>query len=254
MTNLLLFDVDGTIADSGQCIENKMVEILISLQKMGHEIGIVGGGKLDKVLYQMSNKVFFSHYFTECGCVYNKNIDKNNKDLNLQEVYKKNIREHKLYEKINILIKTALNFISSVDYVITGNFIDLRNGIIYISLIGLSALDSERKYFLELDKNNRYRDRLLSLLKNKAKSLNIEDKLDVVFGGSVGIAIYPKEYDKIQIMDVICIEDYKEIHYFGDKYLEDGNDYKLLNHKNTIGHSVDSPGDTYNILQEILSE
>ena len=78
----------------------------------------------------MSYKVFFSHYFTECGCVYNKNIDKNNKDLNLQEVYKKNIREHKLYEKINILIKTALNFISRVDYVITGNFIDLRDGVI----------------------------------------------------------------------------------------------------------------------------
>ena len=118
MTNLLLFDVDGTIADAGQCIENNMVEILISLQKMGHEIGIVGGGKLDKVLYQMSNKVFFSHYFTECGCVYNKNIDKNNKDLNLQEVYKKNIREHKLYEKINILLKK--DFLKICDCVVLG--------------------------------------------------------------------------------------------------------------------------------------
>ena len=132
MPNLFLFDVDGTIADSGQKIKDEMAFILNKIKENGDEIGIVGGGKLDKVLEQMDNKVYFQHYFTECGCVYHKN----NSYVynNLDEIYIKNIRNHPLYNDINKLVKYCLKFLSSVDYTLTGHFIDLRNGIIYVSL------------------------------------------------------------------------------------------------------------------------
>ena len=148
MKKIILFDVDGTITESGQIIKNDMTILLNNLQNNGYEIGIVGGGKLDKILIQMDNKIHFDHYFSECGCVYNSvketksyvaeldagraNAMKESNNKNLETIYIKNIREHKLYSKINILIKTALDFLSKVDYLLTGNFIDLRNGIIYI--------------------------------------------------------------------------------------------------------------------------
>lgn len=245
---LLLFDVDGTIAESGCKINKKIEDILIKLSKRSDiELGIVGGGKLEKILWQLDNiQHLFRHYFTECGCIYHIN---NPKDLDsLKEIYRKNIRIHYLYEKINILVKLSLNFISNVDYQITGNFIDLRSGIIYISLIGMNATDLERKYFINLEKKFNYRETLLLLLKNKALELNILDKIHIVLGGSVGIAIYPSEFDKEQIMNSIKIQDYNCIHYFGDKYEENGNDYLLLNHKDIVGHKVNNCLDTFNLL------
>ena len=75
---------------------------------------------------------------------------------------------------------------------------------------------------------------------------------DVVIseGGMVGVGLYPKEFDKVQVVD--CIRDeYDEIHYFGDKYETDGNDYHLLHHALVIGHKVDSVEDTLHELEKL---
>lgn len=111
MKKLLLFDIDGTITESGEKIKDDMANILASFKSENVEIGIVGGGQLDKIMNQMNGKILFDHYFTECGCVYIRTIDNE-----LIHVYKKNIREHTTYSKINTLIKAALSFLSSVDY------------------------------------------------------------------------------------------------------------------------------------------
>ena len=54
--------------------------------------------------------------------------------------------------------------------------------------------------------------------------------------------------NKIQVLSHINSKKYSEIHYFGDKYLPDGNDYQLLNAPNIIGHEIDDINETYNIL------
>ena len=156
MKKLFLFDVDGTIAESGQKMNKDIIELLNnSFKNSSTEIGIVGGGKLDKILWQTED-VKFDHYFSECGCVYNKLANNNNNlELSLNNslnlIYEKNIREHSLYNDINVIIKLALKFLSDVDYTLTGNFIDLRTGIIYISLIVLNANEDERNYFTPLN-------------------------------------------------------------------------------------------------------
>ena len=250
MSKLLLFDIDGTIAESGEDVDNQMKQLLKKLMENGFIIGIVGGGKLDKALQQLGN-VYIQHYFTECGCVYHENKSLYLNELNLVPVYLKNIRNHVLYPKIDILIKKSLSFLSGVEYTLTGYFIDLRNGIIYISLIGLNANSQERSYFIELDKIHNYRKQLLSILHDHAKNLNIYDKVCIFEGGSVGIAIYPVEYDKSQVLSVLEGK-YSEIHYFGDKYLENGNDHNIINDPRVIGHCVNSVSETKQILESFL--
>jgi len=245
---LILFDIDGTIAESTQEVSSKMKDNILKKMNAGYDIGIVGGGKLEKALSQLGD-LYITHYFTECGCVYHRRSKDNNDDY-LRSIYIKNIRKHLLYPKINIIIKEALQFLSKVDYEITGHFIDLRNGIIYISLIGMVATLEERSHFIELNNKNNYRKMLISQLKDKASELGIQDDLVIAEGGMVGIGIYPKEYDKVQVVD--CVKDeYKVIHYFGDKYEEDGNDYHLLNHKLVIPHRVNSLQDTIQELDNI---
>jgi phosphomannomutase len=246
MSKLILFDIDGTIAESSQQVSLEMIAKINEKIEAGYDIGIVGGGTFEKATSQLG-PLKIMHYFTECGCVYHTR-DTYGSIIN---VYKKNIRKHCLYPKINILVKEALQFLAKVDYEITGHFIDLRNGIIYISLIGMVATLEERAKFIEINKRQNYRKKLITLLKNKAWELKIENEVVISEGGMVGVGIYPKEYDKVQVMEVIKPFGYEEIHYFGDKYEEDGNDYHLLNHKDIIPHRVNSLEDTIHELDKI---
>jgi phosphomannomutase len=250
---LFLFDIDGTLVESSKNISSEHGLILNQLKEK-YEIGIVGGGVLNKNLEQFGEYIYFNHYLTECGCVYYKNELKNG--LKLKEIYTKNIRHHELYLQINVLIKCCLGFLSNVSYTLSGHFVDLRNGLIYISLIGTNANDDERKYFMELDAHQYIRKDLLKILHKKVENLGIKDRITICEGGNVGIAIYPNEYDKAQVVNIFNNEynnkKYDEIHYFGDKYEENGNDYNLINHECIIGHKINNYNETYEILKQYL--
>ena len=87
--NIILLDVDGTIAESGNIINKDISSLLNQLQKeKSFEIGIVGGGKFDKILFQLNNKLIIDHVFSECGSIYHKLNEHETYDL----IYKKNIR------------------------------------------------------------------------------------------------------------------------------------------------------------------
>jgi phosphomannomutase len=240
MATIYLFDVDGTICESGKKITCEMASKINSLTDNNIVVGIVGGGTFEKIIYQLDNLVHPKYIFSECGSVYHiLNSDSNIYTL----IHKNNIRIEPEYKKINMLIKTCLKFLSEVDYTLSGHFIDLRNGLIYVSLVGMVATDEERSEFIKLDNIHHYRDNLIELLKSQASNLDINDYLDICLGGNVGIAIYPKKWNKTQVLNFLDINN-TEIHFFGDKYLPNGNDYELLNHELIKPHPVDSPAYT----------
>ena len=74
---------------------------------------------------------------------------------------------------------------------------DLRSGIIYISLIGMTATHEERAVFIELDRSRNYRKELIETLKETALEIGILDDVVISEGGMVGIGLYPKEFDKV---------------------------------------------------------
>jgi len=241
MNKVLLFDVDGTIAESGNIINSEIV-IMLKQLSICWDIGIVGGGTFTKILTQINNQIVFNHIFSECGSVYHKyDYVKNEYIL----VYKNDIKKHKHFNKMNILCKSSLKYISNCDYDIAGHIIDRRNGLFYISMIGMQGTENERKKFLELDKIGHYRNDLLKLLNEELLLLDIDKDIDIKEGGTIGIAIYPKEWNKTQILHHIS---YDKIYYFGDKYQKDGNDYELLNHKGVLGIPVKNISDTINKL------
>jgi phosphomannomutase len=83
--------------------------------------------------------------------------------------------------------------------------------------------------------------------------LGLHDYLDICLGGSVGVAIYPKKWNKTQVLNWLNM-DSSEIHYFGDKYLPNGNDYELLSHKLVTPHPVDSPEQTFIELEKFIDK
>ena len=249
MNKIVIFDIDGTLAESS-CTLKPEHALLLNQLKEKYEIGTCGGGTLEKILSQMNDSVYFDHYFSECGCVYHKNNSKTS--LDLQEMYKKNIRAHESYKDINVLIKLFLKYLSECDYELSGHFIDLRNGIVYLSCVGMQATLDEREVFKNIDSEFNIRNDILHILREKAKELNIHNKISINLGGSVGIGLYPVEYDKIQILDTIQPNEYEKIIYFGDKYEKNGNDYHIINDKHVIGYKIDNVEDTFEIIKNKL--
>lgn len=256
MKILLLFDVDGTLCESSKTISHSMSKLINELcGQTIHDldVGIVGGGTHDKIITQLDNQIQPQpkFIFSECGSVYKKHDRITN---TYQTIKINNLTTHPEYTAMNKLIRTCLNFISETDYEISGNFIDMRNGLFYISLVGMNATNSQRQQFTKLDEVYNYRMRLLNMLKAQTKELEVDDKIDVCLGGSVGIAIYPKEWNKVQVLELLKETNYfyDKIHFFGDKYLEDGNDYQLMIHPEIIPHCVDSLEDTIEHLEDLI--
>ena len=93
---------------------------------------------------------------------------------------------------------------------------------------------------------------MLRILIEKSIELNINNRVDIVEGGSVGIAIYPKEYDKVQVLNYFFENLYNKIYYFGDKHETNGNNYNIINYERVIGMRVDSLSDTIDLLNKII--
>ena len=47
-------------------------------------------------------------------------------------------------------------------------------------------------------------------------------------------------------------KDFDEIHFFGDKTYEGGNDFEIFEDTRTIGHTVKDPADTMRQLEELF--
>lgn len=238
MNKIILFDVDGTLVDSGQQIQYNMIDILTKLSTY-YTLGVVGGGTYEKISWQLNTSItLFKYIFSECGSVVhidNKLVEKNNMLDNMSF-------EDRLY--LNKIIKYALYLISKLDIILHGNQIDFRNGLIYISPPGMQATQFERNYFMEQDNKLNIRNNMITLLKLQDPN----DVYDIVLGGSVGIAMYKKGCDKSQVMRYF--DDI--IYFFGDKTDVTGNDYPLYSHDRVIGHTVVDPYDTINQLLNFL--
>jgi phosphomannomutase len=232
---IYLFDVDGTLCLSGQPISMDMVE---SLQKWKHvmkcDMGLVCGGNYDRVQKQMGESLsLFRYLFLECGSVVYEN----------GKLVKKNMFiHHPSYKQTQKLIKHSLRFIAESNYEVSGHFVDIRNGLIYISLVGMQATPEQREKFIKMDRKLEYRKRLWIQLQERKDA-----QLEVVYGGEVGLSIYPKDWDKVQCLKYLG--EYGEIHFFGDRYDENGNDYQLLNHPRVIGHPINSLDDVITCLR-----
>ena len=74
--------------------------------------------------------------------------------------------------------------------------------------------------------------------------------LHFAIGGQISIDAFPVGWDKRFCLQHLENEGYKEIHFFGDRTEEGGNDYQLYADPRTQGHSVTSPSDTIKKLKE----
>jgi phosphomannomutase len=70
-------------------------------------------------------------------------------------------------------------------------------------------------------------------------------------GGQISFDVFPQGWDKTYCLQYVE-KDFDEIHFFGDKTFQGGNDFEIFEDARTIGHTVTSPENTMQICKELF--
>ena len=127
---------------------------------------------------------------------------------------------------------------------------EFRNGLINICPVGRSCSQEQRIQFHRLDEVKAIRKTFVEVLNEQFPEETFG--LHFAIGGQISIDAFPTGWDKRFCLKHLEDENFKEIHFFGDRTDEGGNDYQLYADTRTQGHSVTSPKDTMGQLTEIF--
>ncbi|GAX18198.1 phosphomannomutase [Fistulifera solaris] len=230
---LALFDVDGTLTIPRGEITPEMMAFMKDLSKK-ITVGIVGGSDLPKQQEQLGNGIVndFPWNFSQNGLVAYKNGE-------LQEV--QTLSKFLGEDNVKRIVNWVMKYLADLDIPVKrGTFIEFRSGMFNISPIGRNCSREERDEYEVFDLKHNVRKNMVEAMKKEFADLGLTYSI----GGQISFDVFPNGWDKTYCLRFLKEEDYDEIHFFGDKTFEGGNDFEIFTHNRTIGHTVTSPDDT----------
>jgi len=240
---IFLFDVDGTLTVPRKAASPETIALLRRIRAAGQiKIGIVGGSDLVKQKEQLGESVLdeFDYVFSENGLV----AFRDGKQFASQS-----LKAHLGEEKIRSFVDFVLHYIADLDIPIKrGTFIEFRTGMINVSPIGRNCSQEERDEFERYDKIHQIRSKMVKVLQAKFANLNLTYSI----GGQISFDVFPKGWDKTYCLQFL--KEYDDIHFFGDKTQEGGNDYEIYVDPRVVGHSVRGPAETVEIVSQLVAK
>ncbi|KAH9582168.1 Phosphomannomutase [Trypanosoma melophagium] len=239
---LLLFDVDGTLTEPRRSATDGVKQVISRAREAGFAVGTVGGSDLSKQVEQLGEDIFnqFDYVFSENGLLGFKNG---------VEIHRQSLLNFLGNEKVKKFVKKALHLIADLDIPVQrGTFVEFRNGMINISPIGRNCSQAERDEFEVYDKEHQIRAKLIEELKKTFPDYGLKYSI----GGQISFDVFPEGWDKTYCLRFVEGE-FDEIHFFGDRTHEGGNDYEIYNDKRSIGHAVKSYKDTIAEVEKLIS-
>lgn len=242
---LCLFDVDGTLTPARRDVSPEMLTLLSELRERV-VIGFVGGSDLPKQQEQLAKSTnanvvdMFDYCFAENGLTAYKG------GVQLASAsFIGWIGEAKYKE----LVRWVLHYVADLDIPKKrGTFVEFRNGMVNISPIGRNASNAERDEFEKYDLEHGIRRTMVAALRKDFADLAVTYSI----GGQISFDVFPTGWDKTYALQHVEKEGFSEIHFFGDKAYEGGNDWEIYNDPRTIGHKVTKPEDTMKLLRELF--
>lgn len=201
---------------------------------------MVGGSDLKKQREQLGEGVLdmFDYVFSENGLVAYEG-----QNLIAEASFQQFLGEEKLQKLINFILR----YIAELDIPVKrGTFIEFRKGMLNVSPIGRNCSQAERCEFEEYDKGAKVRETMVSVLQKEFADYGLKFSI----GGQISFDLFPTGWDKTYALRFV--ESFKEIHFFGDKTYEGGNDFEIYTSDRTVGHSVKTPNDTMRICNELF--
>lgn len=238
---LVLFDVDGTLTIPRKPATGEVKDFLKKLRSKV-TIGMVGGSNLKKQKEQLGENLLnqFDYVFAENGLVAYHNC---------QLIHSRSISDHLGEEQLQEFINYVLWELSNLHLPFKrGSFIEFRTGMLNICPPGRDVSYDERIKFNEYDQEHHIREILVKKLEPKLKKYGLKASI----GGQISFDVFPIGWDKTYCLQHLDLKDFDEVHFFGDKTYEGGNDYEIYSSPLTIGYSVKDPSETLKICQELF--
>ncbi|RKP05121.1 eukaryotic phosphomannomutase [Thamnocephalis sphaerospora] len=238
---LVLFDVDGTLTPSRKTVTPDILEMLAKLRERV-VIGFVGGSDFPKQQEQLGEDVVdrFDYCFSENGLTAFRSGTKLSSQSFIGFLGE---------ERYTRLVNFALRYIANLEIPVKrGTFIEFRNGMVNICPIGRNCSYAERDAFEVYDKEHNIRKKFVAELQHEFADYG----LTFAIGGQISFDVFPTGWDKTYCLRHVREQNFKEIHFFGDRTLKGGNDYEIYTHPDVIGHSVESPADTLRMVRELF--
>tara|TARA_R100001443_G_scaffold20845_1_gene33059 strand:- start:1467 stop:2180 length:714 start_codon:yes stop_codon:yes gene_type:complete len=228
-----IFDVDGTLTPSRKKIEHEFwAPFLIFCRH--HDVYLVTGSDRQKTLEQLGLDICYTakRVYNCSGCdVYDRDVN----------VYRDTWEPS---DEVRQFLQDELDY--SQFMIRTDPHIEERPGCINFSILGRGANWTEREVYKEWDKDEHERESIARRFNKRFPDLY------ATVGGQTGLDIAPIGGDKSQILRDFNKDD--ELHFFGDRMEEEGNDYSLAKAVKKMGgypHHVSDWKDTRTKLVEL---
>jgi len=151
------------------------------------------------------------------------------------------IGKHLGEDNVKRLVNWVMKYLADTDLPIKrGTFVEFRSGMFNISPIGRNCSREERNDYEKYDLEHKIRENMVTAMRAEFADLNLSFSI----GGQISFDVFPLGWDKTYCLKFLKAEDFDEIHFFGDKTFEGGNDFEIFSHERTQGHTVTSPEDT----------
>lgn len=247
MSNIYLFDVDGTLTAPKEKVDANFQSNFYKWMS-GREVYVVSGGSFVRIIDQLGTDIIdkTNGVFACMGNVFYQQRDQiNPSGMSEWEI----IYENQFTPSKN-LIRSLNSYVAKSDYhTKTGNHHEVRQGMLNFSIVGRNANQEQRAEYAAYDAEHGERERIAKKLRKKYADT------DFVIGGAVSMDVFNKGDDKSQVIARYFKEalEHNQIHFVGDRIAACGNDYALAEnlraHENGRAYEVKSWQDTAELLK-----
>jgi phosphomannomutase len=225
-----LFDIDGTLTDTHQKIDNDFEKFMFDFSSV-NKVAFVTSNEREKTVAQLGNDLMWS-------ADYSFNCSGN-------EIWQKDTLIHK-YEweppaSLTLFLEELLNETKFSRTTIWVKHLHRRSGLLNFSIAGNNCSQEDRNEYIKYDKSvserAMFRDRII----------NKFPEFDVFIAGDTGLDICPIGKGKDQVVNYLKQIENEKTYYFGDQIFPGGNDYKIAM-RCDHSYKVRSWRDTYETL------
>lgn len=229
---ILAFDVDGTLTDARKPIDPSILTVMLSLCET-HKVWLVTGSDEPKCREQVGS------LFTAVGRAYCCS----GAELWVDGL---KIKSNDWNPPVQLIIDlfTALEYSEYPEQ--TGSHVEIRTGMVNLSIPGRKATQAQRDQFTAWDEKTNYRRKVANQINLKYPNVH------ATIGGKTGIDVTERGRGK----HTILADADDAVWFWGDECRNGGNDYTLaqqleLDRRNKVFHTTGWQ-DTYHQLRELF--